>query len=1114
MINRQKFLTTLGASAVIPAVSGYSRNFRDSISQPVPSLTASLSKHTTTSQDSLGIVVAGDARGNMIGIVYVEQGKTGPRGVNVEVAGSTPRGAWKRITQSGDNGVFTVGVPHGSIGAISVTAAKDGQTGAVTVDVRDLSFALTPRPVTGSGNRLSLNGSWKFAVDPPADSPLGSDSQAWHDIKVPAHWEMEGFASENGQGVYKKTFTLPPWAEKRIKLHADAIYSSCIIYVNGQRVGSHEGGATPFVIDITDAARPAAENTIIVLVNARSKSHSIDMASFFAYFELAGIWQSVEVFAVEPAHISRLAYVTSFDENYGDAVLSVDVDIANEQSKPITNADLKLTLLDPAEKQVDVDGLAAKISLGSWEIKKLTLTAKVPAPKPWNAEQPRLYELVARLSASSQASASVGTKVGFRTIEIKGKTCLLNGKPVKLKGVSRLEADPLLGRALTDEVNRLDIQLMKAANFNAFRATIFPPHPAALDYADELGLYVEDEGPATFVHSETSSDLRYAPMYAGIMSEMVERDRNHPSVIYYSICNESVYGRVFQIARDLVHKSDPSRLSSATWVTIDPGFSDRFGPEDDYGADVATLHHPIAVDRVKLMAGYPKPVLFDECLTVFHGTEDLAFQLDVDPGMHDFWVTGVPEIIREIRETPNCLGSMQFAWTDDKFLVPNQGITSTRRSQEPIRYTGSVYKMPGRGIIGEVAWGTLDGWRRPRPEFWLSKKVYSPIHIEEKPLKLSNPIMVAVENLNTYTNLDQYVCKWELAGEKGKTTVRVEPGRTGELNIQANRAPSPKDVLALEFHDERGELVDVFRLPFQDRQSPAWTTSGTPARIVIKNLSYMNELDPVCLVGRSSELSYDRSNGELKWALANGEQLLNLGPTLHLRRSVAPKELEYPAGWKFAGETHAIDGGQAVIHWTGAFGTDFTGGYQIRMDDEGNAEFHYGFTYSGPDVYAREIGLSFVIPLQFDTLTWDRCAEYSYYPADHIGRPAGEAVAHPNVPQTVPPGNRPYSLDDHPWGCNDFRSTKRNIYQASLKNQAGQRIKIVSDGTQHIRAMMGVHDISVSILDFYGGSGPPNIWSQVGFHYGAGKLIKPGDVLKGVVRFQLIGASGSKNKYD
>ena len=128
--------------------------------------------------------------------------------------------------------------------------------------------------------------------------------------------------------------------------------------------------------------------------------------------------------------------------------------------------------------------------------------------------------------------------------------------------------------------------------------------------------------------------------------------------------------------------------------------------------------------------------------------------------------------------------------------------------------------------------------------------------------------------------------------------------------------------------------------------------------------------------------------------------------------------------------------------------------------------------------------------------------EWSYYPEDHIGRPAGIAVAHPNVPQTTPPKERPFGLDDHPWGCNDFRSVKRNVYRASLTGPDGSGVRVLSDGHQHVRATVSTHSIGVKILDYYGGAATgASEWDGA---YGNGHAIKTGDILNGTVRLQLL----------
>jgi hypothetical protein len=294
--------------------------------------------------------------------------------------------------------------------------------------------------------------------------------------------------------------------------------------------------------------------------------------------------------------------------------LTIDTEVFNEQAQASGEMQLSCRLYDPAGQQVAVEGLSATCSLTAWEAKKLPLKAKVTAPEQWNAERPRVYRLVAELKGPNGPARIVEQKIGFRQIKVAGNQLLFNGQPLKIRGISRLEAHPLMGRALTREICRRDAELMKAANFNACRATIFPPHASFLDDCDELGIYVEDEGPACWFNM--ANDLNYGPLYIGIMSEQIERDRNHPSVFLWSLVNESEYGRVMQMTHRYAKASDPTRICSITWAP------------DDSDLDLAVYHHPITVKRIEDSLAVPKPVFFDECLTPFHGHDYLAFSLD------------------------------------------------------------------------------------------------------------------------------------------------------------------------------------------------------------------------------------------------------------------------------------------------------------------------------------------------------------------------------------------------------------------------------------------------------------------------------------------------------
>jgi hypothetical protein len=1045
------------------------------------------------------IAVAGDLLGHLLGTVSREDGTMAVKDASIEVTGQTPGGPWKSAAKTDEQGFFKADLPLSSVGPVKISATAGELNAESTLDSGNIAKRLTPRPAKGSANRLSLDGQWGFVADPPKDFAATARSLPWRPIAVPAHWEMEGFVCESGFGLYKRTFTVPKgWAGKRIKFRAEAIYSHCEVFVNGARVGSHEGGATPFELDITDAAR-SGENEIMILAEALSTAANLDRMSYFAYFNLAGVWRPVEVFAVEPAHVSRLALATTFDPDYKDALLSVDVDVANEQSIALPEAGLRLRVFDPRGQEVILRGLSTNVSVPPWETRTVQLQAKVTAPDQWNAEKPRLYTLAAELTGGGTAPPAIRERFGFRQVEVKGRLFEINGKAIKFRGVSRLDAHPLTGRYLTDDVNKKDIELMKEANFNALRVCVFPSHPYTMELTDELGLYVEDDGPFCFVwDAGPSQDLRNAPFIVSVMSEYVERDRNRPSVAIWSICNESQFGRDFEMAHQFIRRSDPSRPC---------------GTGQSENLEIATYHCPMSFQRLAETKNLPMPVINDEAFGIFHGWGAMAYGIELDPGLRDYWCTHVQELLDAARQRDNYIGTMQFSWVDDNFLVPNKGLQYWRDFNQRIHFVDRIYKMPGRGIVGDYVWGTVDGWRRPRPEWWLAKKANSPVRIEEKPLAIppaGGPIEVPVENLNFWTDLDDYTCKWQLdrvshpSAEKGQVRARVAPQAKGSVSIQTKRPPAAGDTLVLEFCDPAGRMIDGYKLGFSAREIPALPNSGKPARIVeMPAGTYLQTAEAIRLLGRDTELSYDKRTGQMMWCLAGRETVLISGPDLHIMRFPGHAEpYPDPRSWALSGADYKLEQGRAVLHWNGGY-KDFTGGFEIKMDDAGDVEMTYRFKYTGQQEFsAREIGLGFELPADMGRLEWDRKADWSYYPDDHIGRPQGVALVHSSLPQTIPPGERPYSQDDHPWGCNDFRSTKRHIYRASLTNPQGAGIQVISDGSESLRATLGATTLAVKIMDHFDGS-PAEINEYVGV-YGTGQPIKPGDTLQGAVKFRLL----------
>ena len=209
-----------------------------------------------------------------------------------------------------------------------------------------------------------------------------------------------------------------------------------------------------------------------------------------------------------------------------------------------------------------------------------------------------------------------------------------------------------------------------------------------------------------------AADLRLAPLAIGITSAMIERDRNHPSVSIWSNCNESQFGSVLQMAHAFTRRSDSTRPCSAgqsAWL------------------QVATVHNPTSLWRLRDTAAWPVPVLYDEGLAIFQGDGPQFYNLDLDPGLRDYWVVPHVETLRQLLGIEHQLGTMIFAWSDDLFLIPGRGRNEYGRlNWSRPHFADRVYHMPGRGIVGEPPWGIVDGWRRPRPEWWLTKNSSRP----------------------------------------------------------------------------------------------------------------------------------------------------------------------------------------------------------------------------------------------------------------------------------------------------------------------------------------------------------------------------------------------------
>ncbi len=1027
---------------------------------------------------------SGDAAGHILGILTDAFGADPVVGASIVLSARAGDRPWKVVTATDAHGMFSVQAPVGLEGRIQATA-RVGTAGITQdLDAGDLPLYLTlPNALEAADN---LNGTWKFAPDPPADFFRPDfDDAAWSPISVPSHWRLQGFKSWNGVGGYRRHLQIPKaWTGRRIKIHFDGVYSGAEVWFNGRRVGWHDGGFTPFEVDVT-AAASNQDNVLALRVTGQTRSSSLDSMSSYTDFELAGIMRDVSIFAVPAVHVERVQIATVFDRDFKNATLKIDLAIVNESNRRVPRGEMKWELRSQNGAAVPALFAPLHFSLPPWGRWKTTVEVPVERPQHWEAEHPHLYRLIAHLAENAQEIEQVTRPVGFRQVEIRGRQLLVNGVPVKLRGTCHHDADPVRGRAVTAELTRRDLQLMKEANIDALRTSHYPAIEVLYQDADEMGVYVEAEAPFCWV--DQAYDLRLAPLVVQHTAELLERDRSHPSVIIWSLVNESTWGPDFERSYEYVKSADSTRPVSAA---------------ESKNLDLATKHNPITIPRMKEYDWVKTPLIWDESLCVFQGLWGDGPELWQDPGDRDYWIAPLIPVWNAVLKSQFVQGSMIWAWADDMFQVPGSG-SEYGRNVTMAHTSDDLYRVPGKGVAGDAPWGVVDGWRRKKPEFWDLKKLYSPVKIltlQVPTPESRSPLHLQVQNRYEFTNLSELTLAWQANQESGELHADIAPGQTADVAIPLRGPVSSGEHVQVRFTNASGGWVDEEQILVGEEIKHVPTALGTDSLAVHEERILSGTA--FCVVGHDFEIAFDKDGTGIKRMIVGGKEVLYETPSLHiLPADPSLSDLPSPWTWKPSGPVELTHDGDSVVVTAAGKYRDADGKFIYRVNPAGELTVNYSFTYLGPEVHAREIGLRFGVPPWMDTLAWKRRGEWTAYPPDHIGRNEGSAKAHSGVNLSVPPANA-YSQDDSPMGTNDFRSTKRNLEHASITSTDGSGIFIESTGRQHLRASVESDRIAIFLSDWFGGTASQaDEWMK---NYGTGRVVKSKDRVEGELRLRLL----------
>ena len=884
-----------------------------------------------------------------------------------------------------------------------------------------------------------LSGTWQFRYSP--------DSK-WDKIQVPGEPAMQGYAIEHDKPfTYRKSFTVPAdYAGKHTILRFDGVYSHARLFVNGTFVREHHGGFTRWETDVTPFVRPGKKNEIRLEVTDRLDD--ISYASGYAHHPIGGILRDVTLFALPETCLYDFYAETHLDAAYEDAVLKIGY------SSPVAGgAEVAYTLTEPSGRRYPLVQSRFPLEEGG-NMNELP----VKNPLKWDAEHPNLYTLTITLSKDGKEIGRFDRRIGFRDVKIEKDRMLVNGMPVKLRGACRHDIHPTLGRTTTAELDSLDVILFKRSNMNFVRTSHYPPTERFLEYCDRYGIYVESETAVCFVDTyrqknyapgKTQDSAEFTPRYLSQCREMVKSFRSHPSILFWSIGNESVYGTNFQQCWDWVKATDKTRPVIFSY----PGSVGEKKPV----YDILSMHYQDVNGNLNQwnrsthgFQGEGIPALFDEWA---HPACYTYATLQEDPNIREFWGHSLEKMWSGLFDAPGGLGGAIWGYVDETFMLPEPKVGTAfwkefARTAKPEDYQGKC--------VGYGEWGIVDVWRREKPEFWATKKAYSPVRLmttEVASFLSGQRLLLPLYNRFDHTDLDEIKIRYTYKGvEKELPAPSIAPHQKGLLVIPAE-AWEEGELLSICFYTATGELLDAEQVSLgSDYHVRLADSEASPVNGV---LQVEETAGMMTIKGDGFEIPFSKETGLISNATSKGQVIIEKGPFLHLDinlnhltgaevRKSARKFLTSDSDWKKQSLTYTRKEGAVEVALSG-FYQDVQTDILIRISPAG--EMNVSYVVAGqPNGYLRETGLSFYLPERLDYLQWERKGMWSCYPEGAFAGNTGETSLY--NPKQVRYGEnpaQPWSADTHNYyywadaGANCdcpltqmAKGMKENIYRYTL----------------------------------------------------------------------------------
>ena len=742
--------------------------------------------------------------------------------------------------------------------------------------------------ISGSRYYKSLNGRWSFKWSKDPQSRPGKfyqdafDTSGWDTIDVPSNWQLQGFGTplysnmtypfekdppnvmgtppehytnfnaRNPVGSYKTTFTVPSkWHQRQVFINFDGVDSAFYLWINGQKVGYSQDSRTPAEFNITRYLKDG-QNTLAAEVYRYSDGSYLEDQDFW---RLSGIFRDVYLFSTPKVHIRDFFAKPQLDENYQNGTLTVDVDIINLGAESAHAPRITALLLDEKGKQVAQLPIIQTTPIQPGKTAIYTLKGDVSNPAKWSAEIPNLYTLVVSLNDgdSGKVIEAVSRRIGFRTVEIKDGVLQVNGKYVYIKGANRHEHHPDTGHTISRESMIQDIKIMKQFNLNTVRTSHYPNAPMWYDLCDEYGLYVIDEANIEshgigYGKESLAKQPEWKDAHLDRIMNMVERDKNHPSVIIWSLGNEAGDGANFEAASAWIRQRDPSRPIHYEQAKKKP-HTDIVCP--------MYARIPGIIEYAKNNSDRPL-ILCEYSHAMGNSCGNIA----------DYWIA-----IRQYRQLQ---GGSIWDWVD-------QGL----RKVDP--ETGKEFWAFG-GDYGDnpntrnfCINGLIQPDRKPNPHLHEVKKVYQGIHVNGVDMSKGR---VEIQNEYNFLHLDDFVTvAWEIS-ENGNV---VQKGKIEGLDV----APEMTKQITIPYDSEEFDKGSEYllKIVFSLADKTSWASKGhllawdqfelkKPSPVSVASddsasqLNVLEEGDSIKISGKDFTAFFSKSQGVLDSYEIKGRQML------------------------------------------------------------------------------------------------------------------------------------------------------------------------------------------------------------------------------------------------